>query len=328
MPKFSVVIPLYNKERHIQRAVNSVLAQTFKDFELIIVDDGSTDSSLNIVQNYDDKRIRLIQQKNAGECAARNTGIRNSHYDLVAFLDADDAWRPEYLKTILDLSQNFPEAGAYSTNYKRVDPNGREYYAKIKAIPSGKWEGIIPDYFHSIALGESPITPRTACIRKEVFYEIGKFKEGVKLYGDLDMWARLVTHYPIAYSSKACATYFRDAENRAMNIFLPNDEIPFKGTILSAIKNGEIKGYSVKYAMEFIAKYTYLNATICLFANKTDLARHWIKKIESKRYELKFKKFILFVLSFLPYALVKRIRCFIRFVKTILMKRKQTNSSL
>ena len=93
----SVIIPLYNKEDYISRAIDSVLRQTFKDFELIIVNDGSTDQGPGIARNFHDRRIRVIDQQNSGEGAARNRGVAEARAELVAFLDADDEWESSFL---------------------------------------------------------------------------------------------------------------------------------------------------------------------------------------------------------------------------------------
>ena len=98
---FSVVIPLYNKEKYISRAIKSVIEQTYKIFELIIIDDGSIDNSVNIVKKHKDSRIRLIEQENSGVSATRNKGIKNAKYNYIAFLDADDEWKPNFLDTIV-----------------------------------------------------------------------------------------------------------------------------------------------------------------------------------------------------------------------------------
>ncbi len=108
-PEVSVVIPLYNKGLYIARALNSVLAQTFQDFEVILVDDGSTDDGAEVIGGVDDPRIQLIQQENLGVSAARNRGIEAARAELVAFLDADDEWLPCFLSKIIDLSDKYPE---------------------------------------------------------------------------------------------------------------------------------------------------------------------------------------------------------------------------
>jgi len=116
VPAVSVVIPLYNKGPHIARALNSVLAQTFQDFEVIVVDDGSTDDGAEVVRGVDDPRIRLIQQENRGVSAARNRGIEAARAELIAFLDADDEWLAEHLETIIRLRRNALEVGIYATS--------------------------------------------------------------------------------------------------------------------------------------------------------------------------------------------------------------------
>ena len=122
----SVVIPLYNKERQIAHTLRSVFAQTFQDFEVVIVDDGSTDGSVAEVEKFTDSRIRLIRQVNAGVAAARNRGIEEAQGELIAFLDADDEWKPEYLATQYHLYQKYPECSVYACNYEF-----REYEGKV-----------------------------------------------------------------------------------------------------------------------------------------------------------------------------------------------------
>ena len=102
---FSVIIPLYNKSHTIERALKSVLNQTYKNFEAIIVDDGSTDNGIEIVNKYtSDARIKILKQKNQGVSIARNEGVKNSLYQYIAFLDADDEWEKDYLETVLKIA--------------------------------------------------------------------------------------------------------------------------------------------------------------------------------------------------------------------------------
>ncbi|MDM5272778.1 glycosyltransferase family A protein, partial [Sulfurovum sp. zt1-1] len=112
---FSVVIPLYNKEQYIAKTLESVLLQTFQEYEIIVVDDGSTDKSTFEVKRYNDNRIRLIQQENAGVSAARNRGIEEANYDLIAFLDADDEWLPNHLQELINLRIDYPECEVFAT---------------------------------------------------------------------------------------------------------------------------------------------------------------------------------------------------------------------
>lgn len=110
----SVVIPLYNKEHTITRTLGTVLNQTYKDFEVVIINDGSTDNGVSVIQNFStDSRIKIINQSNQGVSVARNEGVRNATYEYVAFLDGDDEWLPNYLSKMYEAIQKFPNAGLF-----------------------------------------------------------------------------------------------------------------------------------------------------------------------------------------------------------------------
>lgn len=146
----SVVIPFYNKGPYIVRALTSVLAQTLQDFEVIVVDDGSTDGGAGRVMGFGDPRNRLIRQENRGVSAARYRGIEAARAELVAFLDADDEWMPRHLEALLRLREKCPQAGAYGTAYllKESDSTVRapSYSA---ATPPEPWEGLLSNYFRN-----------------------------------------------------------------------------------------------------------------------------------------------------------------------------------
>jgi glycosyltransferase involved in cell wall biosynthesis len=118
MPFYTIIIPLYNKEAHIKATLDSVLAQTFENFEVIIVNDGSTDRSMDIISTFKDKRIQIINKKNEGVSTARNLGIKNAKGDFIAFLDADDIWYPTHLEDLKNLIAHFPNCGLYCTAYE------------------------------------------------------------------------------------------------------------------------------------------------------------------------------------------------------------------
>ena len=129
---FSVVIPLYNKEALIEQTVERVLLQTYQDFEVIVVDDGSTDKGVEVVKEFDDKRIRIIQQENQGVSAARNKGIEESQGEYIAFLDADDKWETDYLETQHCLIKKYPKCSVYATNYKFINEFGENKSSIIR----------------------------------------------------------------------------------------------------------------------------------------------------------------------------------------------------
>jgi glycosyltransferase involved in cell wall biosynthesis len=214
-PMLSVVIPLYNKGREISRAIHSVLDQTFADFELVVVDDGSTDASVDEVKAFEDARIRLVHRKHVnsgGGHAARNRGIAEARAEMVAFLDADDEWKPEYLETVLSLVQRYPGCGAYATAYEIVSEMDQPRLVRLDSIPATPWEGIIPNYFRS-APGY-PVWTSAVAIPRRVFEVVGGFPEGVPRGGDLDMWCRIALKYLIAFSSRPLAVWHLEADNR------------------------------------------------------------------------------------------------------------------
>ena len=206
---FSIVIPLYNKEKSIKNAIQSVLAQTIPDFELLVINDGSTDESVKIVASIPDKRIKIINKVNGGVSSARNKGILNAEYDYIAFIDADDHWEPDFLKSIKDLISEYPGAGAYGTAYIC------KFDSKILNLFSAKKRGLITDFFKQVY--EGPILHASSvCIKKTTFEDIGYFDERVKRGEDYDMWARIARGSSIAVSTDPKAWYRLDAENRAM----------------------------------------------------------------------------------------------------------------
>jgi len=143
--EFSVVIPLYNKDKHITRAINSVLNQSYRKFEIIVVDDGSTDSGVIEVKKINDSRIRLVQQINLGVSSARNKGISLAKYNFVGFLDADDAWKPDFLETIYFLIKKYPEAGAYATAYEIINMKSERVLPRSILDMPQDWEGKFDD---------------------------------------------------------------------------------------------------------------------------------------------------------------------------------------
>lgn len=218
--KISVVIPLYNKGEYIGRAVESVLKQTVQPDDFVIVDDGSTDGSANEVLKFGDSRIRLIRQENAGVSIARNRGVSESHCDLVAFLDADDEWKPDFLLHIRRLYRNFPDCGAYATAYESIDADGSISKPFLGEIPPAPWIGIIPNYFRLVQLGD-PFFSSSIAIPKGVFNELKGFPEGIHQGEDRMLWIRLGARYPIAFSPSRQCVYHRGINSR----FLERDSV-------------------------------------------------------------------------------------------------------
>lgn len=202
----SVIIPLYNKKAGIATALRSVLAQTYQDFEIVVVDDGSTDGSVAIVESFDDPRIHLIRQQNAGVSAARNRGIAEAKGEYVAFLDADDEWMPEFLEEIRVLQEAYPACKAQATSYF-FNSNGINSPTILNKIPFQSERGVLSNYFEVASCSHPPVWTSAVCIERELLQEIGGFPVGVKSGEDLLTWARIAMRTQWAYSLKAFAEY-------------------------------------------------------------------------------------------------------------------------
>lgn len=202
----SVVIPLYNKEQYIGRTINAVLSQSFQDFEIVVVNDGSTDRSVQRVKDIDDKRIRIISQENAGVAAARNTGIKEAKGEYIAFLDADDEWKTDYLSIQMQLAETHPQCDVFATNYIFCDDKNKLTNTIIRNLPFEE-EGELTNYFQVASCSNPPICSISVMVRTRAIQEIGGFPLGIRSGEDLLTWARLAVRHKIAYSKKVCAIY-------------------------------------------------------------------------------------------------------------------------
>lgn len=235
---FSVVIPLYNKELSISNTIQSVLDQTFQNFEIVIVNDGSTDNSVKEVEKFDDKRIRLIHQENQGVSAARNKGIKEARNEWVAFLDGDDLWEEDHLETLNGMIQVYPADKVFTTSY--IQSNQTETERTTKTID------VIDNYFKA-ALERRVTWTSIMCVNKEVFDKVGGFNIKLSRGEDLDLWARIGREYRYIKSNLITAIYKQEAENQ-----LSVGRSIYDKSILSIIELKGIKGDERKYFKKMI----------------------------------------------------------------------------
>lgn len=210
MPSFSVIIPLYNKAPYVHKAVESVIGQTHTDWELWIVDDGSTDGSSEIVKVYTDTRIHVIHQANSGVGSARNNGVASSSAPYICFLDADDWWEPTFLEEIAGLTERHPEAGIYGTGYYIVK-NGKKRIAPI-GVDNGFSEGEInycQVYAKTLCM---PLWTGAVCMPRAVFDEFGGFQTSIKLGEDFDLWIRIALKHKVVLLNKPLSNYNQDVD--------------------------------------------------------------------------------------------------------------------
>ncbi|MBF0445019.1 MAG: glycosyltransferase family 2 protein [Magnetococcales bacterium] len=216
-PVISVVIPLFNQEDLIANTIKSVISQSFSKWELIVVDDGSTDMGVDKVRAIQDSRIKILHQTNQGVSAARNLGVKASVTDLIALLDADDFWKPGYLENMWQLTQKYPDCGVYGAKYIITYPEGGGKEALLNGIPQGLWHGIIDDYFALAAISDPPLHSSSIVVKKEAITAIGGFPLGVVRGEDLLTWAKLACRYQIAYSTNILSTYNSPTSPKVVN---------------------------------------------------------------------------------------------------------------
>jgi len=206
-PKVSVIIPTYNRADLLPRAIDSVLNQTFKDFELIIVDDGSTDNTKEIVKEYQkkDERIKYIWQENSGGPAKpKNTGIKNSQGEYIAFLDSDDEWLPEKLEKQLKLLGSSNTLGFVSCNALIIDENNnrKEKYNS----PKNK-------NFVSLLEGNKIWSCSSVIVKKDIFERLGFFDENLNFGEDWEMWLRIAKRYNFDFVYEPLIKYYLHQNN-------------------------------------------------------------------------------------------------------------------
>jgi len=198
-PLVSVVIPAYNAEKYIEEAINSVLNQTFQDFEVIVIDDGSQDSTKEKVLNYSDSRIKYIYKENGGPSTARNAGIKNAKGEYIAFLDYDDIWMPQKLERQLAKFSLEPDLGLVYSWVQSINPDGSTRFVSEPENEGWVHNEIILDNFQhngSIQL-----------VKKECFEKAGYFDESLLNAQDWDMWIRLAKYYKFGVVKEILVRY-------------------------------------------------------------------------------------------------------------------------
>lgn len=209
---FSIIIPVYNGEKFIEKAIESVFNQTMSDWELIIVNDGSSDNTLSVLEKYkDNEKIQIISQENSGVSVARNTGVKNSKGDYIAFLDADDVWHKNHLDVMKTLAEKYPDAGLIGT-FTRVELVNGDIISECEYFKDKKEEVYLDDFFKEYHKDKSAkmFTVITTVVSKEAFLKSGGFPVGCKIGEDLELSLVIAAYYPVVLSPMATATYKKE----------------------------------------------------------------------------------------------------------------------
>jgi glycosyltransferase involved in cell wall biosynthesis len=213
MPFFSVIIPIYNKENFIENTLKSVFNQTFSDFEVILINDGSTDSSQEKILQFKDSRIKYYSKENAGVSSARNYGIEKALSDYITFIDADDYWYPHFLQEISKNICLFPDLKIFSAAIE-IEILKRVFPSSYSIVKTDNYE--IVNYFDASSK-QSVISSSSAVFHKSVFEKTGGFDTDLKSGEDTDMWIRIGLSYPILFSWKISARYVYDDDSLSKN---------------------------------------------------------------------------------------------------------------
>lgn len=304
---FSIIIPLYNKEKFINRAIQSVLKQNFDDFEIIVVNDGSTDNSLSVVSSIFSEKLKIVTQDNQGVSAARNKGASVAKYPYLAFLDGDDTWDESFLLKIKELIEMFPDAGIYGSNNFFVYPNGTVHQNNVGNLFNDKETGIIRNYFQVFAdLQRSPFSNSNLCIPKKIYDQFGGYKVNVRLTEDSDLWCRIALDYPVAFTTKPLATYYLGQEGSTHSIF---ENKPFEVTrmLINALQKGKVKPEQKESVLQLIAlqKLGLIKRGI-LTQNKSKILNNLFDSSIIRYYPVEYIK--VFVAFLMPYTFLNRLK--------------------
>ncbi|MEJ7931943.1 glycosyltransferase family A protein [Ramlibacter sp. AN1015] len=302
---FSVVIPLYNKARFVECAVASVLAQTLAPLEVLVVDDGSTDGGGDRVAAIDDPRVRLIRQANAGVSAARNRGIEAAQGDWVAFLDADDAWHPEFLAVLARAHRDCPEAGMLATRFRTVvEPTGRAF--EPWAVPESFCETeLIEDlrlrWMKNTPLCSSTVAVRTSCLRAMP----ERFIEGDSWGEDLDMWFRVADRAPVAVVNAPYASIRGEVPNSLSRTPRKRHLPPFLVRMRAQARDGTLPPRSRRSALWFVDQLQVTIAREALSENRRAEALWWLMQARGGALSRRWLVTALMAL-FMPVGLADR----------------------
>jgi len=255
----SVIIPSHNRDQMLPRAIGSVLAQESRDFELIVVDDGSTDNTRKYLETLKGKVQTIHHERCKGPAAARNSGIARSSAPLIAFLDSDDQWLPQKLQVQISFFTDHPEAVACQTQEiwirrgKRVNPK------KIHIKPSG--------HIFEASLRLCLISPSAVMIRRQVLDEIGWFDEHLPACEDYDLWLRLTARYPVHLIDKPLVIRYGGHPDQLSERFWGMDKFRIR-SIVKLLLSGQLEQYQQSSALAELKRKCNIYASGCFRRGK------------------------------------------------------------
>ncbi|PCJ57479.1 MAG: glycosyl transferase [Planctomycetota bacterium] len=307
---FSVIIPLYNKASTIAQSIESIVNQTYQNFEIIIINDGSTDNSLEVVTNLQQRNTIIKSKVNSGVSETRNYGISLASGNYISFLDADDQWETNYLETIHELINTYPDCDLYATAYQTIDENGTIKQPLFHGINKAPWHGKLNQYFKIAAISDPPLWTSAITVTKKAINQIGGFPKGVTLGEDLLTWARIALNNKIAYNSKYCAFYNLRPEHAGNTLNAPDKNDYVGEKLLELIHNNREN----KELASYTALWFRMRAVSFLELNMKNDAKNEIKKgLSISTFD---KKLLLYAtIAYAPFSLSRILLNTLSYIK-------------
>lgn len=254
-PFFSIIIPVYNKEKFVKNTLDTVLNQTFQNYEIIVVNDGSTDNSLEILRTINDPRLKIFSQENQGAAASRNKGMEKAIAPYVCFLDADDSWKTNHLAVLAGVVTKFPDAKMFCSRY--VTQINHNTFIKNNLLDiADDYEGYVEDFFKSSYINRVALTS-AVCLHKGVFEELGGFNNTTCSTEDLEYWIKIALNYKVAITSQITMVYNFITDNSSLSkIHITKKTVPnFDIYAREELQNPSLKRFLDLYRVEYALQY-------------------------------------------------------------------------
>jgi len=281
MIKFSVVISIYNKEKQLQNTIASVLNQTYSNFEVIVINDGSTDNSLNLLKQITDTRLRIIDQPNQGASAARNQGIKDAKNNFIALLDGDDIWLPNYLEDMTKVIE------LHSREHVFASAIANTYNSKIVPVEYGFEDNEpikIRNYFKNSTYNYTLLTSSSTIFKKSILKKTGLYDTAIISGQDVDFWARIGMHFPVVFLNKILVHYQFDDYSLSNTTFNPKYKPKFDNYKTEELANKDLK--------RFLDVNRYSLALMCKLHNYKSEFKDYRNAIDFKNLKWRHRIFL------------------------------------
>lgn len=299
-PRISVAVPLFNKRAYIADSLRSVARQSFTDYEIIVVDDGSTDGGAQVVAALNLPNLKLITQKNAGVSVARNRCLTESSSDFVAFLDADDVWREDHLKHLWELHTAFPGAGLLANSFLEVSSvTDRADTFAVRYREVG-------DFIAEAATGQVWVFTSAAMVHRERCLSVGGFEAGENRGEDIDLWIRMGFQFPVAISSYIGSFYRRVDNSLTFSSSVLEPDIAMRRISAILGSDADIDIGKRRALKELYNRIAIANATDCLVKGQKGAAQKFLS-LASDTDTSRSRWRLLWLLSVMPSYMVVRL---------------------